>query len=466
MGVAKVFDVVVIGAGPAGCTAACRLAQLGHSVALIEKQAFPREHVGESIPRSVLPLLHVIEADQCISEAGFLQTHSSLIRWTTRAGTILRDAEGEPHFQVQRALFDQLLLEHAKRNGVKVFQPAEAHVRLDDEGKWHTQIKRSGQEFVSPVLLDASGRQVMYGKRKRYSPPTLAVVGYLKEKIQNKAQVSRVEALDNGWLWCAPLANGFVATAAFIDSKWFKHQNGKSLTSVLFEQFAQSHLFQHFLDCPLQSSVRAYDVSVLAAEQTMTQGLIRVGDAALSMDPLSSQGGLMAIASSLQAALLANTLLRYPERRELAERFSEITQFERLQHHLQTLAAFYREKHDETDTSFWRSRADIMPTENLRAPLSSILNRLAVAEKASLRPAPVLAGDVIVEMMALNHPSLEAPIAFVSGSNITGLLKCFNDNPNAGQLLERWSAQIGEPATVKLFSKLWQKRVIVEYDAK
>lgn len=464
MSTALVVDAVVVGAGPAGSTVACRLAQLGHRVVLLERDPFPRAHIGESIPGSVLPLLKIIGADEPIASAGFLRTQYSLIHWANNNGTLRRKAEGTPHLQADRALFDHILLEHARTYGVQVIQPAKVEVSLAENELWHTRIKDSTIEFTSPVLLDASGRRGLGGKRTRCSPPTLAMYGYF-DTDPTQEPVGRIEAIDSGWLWGSPLANGQIATAAFVDSLWLRDHRNQTLESLLRGQFARTRLFQFLAKGRLRSAVLACDASVNIAQDTICDGMIRIGDASLSMDPLSSQGGIMAIASALQAAILANTLLRHPEHRELTEEFARSAQHGRLLQHQRTLSKYYREKHDECDTDFWRIRATHAPKQASQLPLASAECRISLSKASDIKPAPVVFGDIISSATALHHPSLDSPIAYVSGRAINELLDALRDEPSVAQLLERWALRVGEASAVELSSKLWQSGVLTECNA-
>ena len=74
-------EVCVIGGGPAGSALARRLRQLGHSVVIVEKRAFPRPHIGESLVGDVLPLLDVLGVRSQIESAGFLRPEGMFVRW-------------------------------------------------------------------------------------------------------------------------------------------------------------------------------------------------------------------------------------------------------------------------------------------------------------------------------------------------------------------------------------------------
>ena len=113
-------DVVVIGGGPGGSCTASRLADAGLDVVLLERDQFPREHVGESLLPASIPILERLGVMEEVEAAGFV---------TKRGATIVWGAAPEPwswyfseahvrhptSFQVVRAQFDAILLENARR---------------------------------------------------------------------------------------------------------------------------------------------------------------------------------------------------------------------------------------------------------------------------------------------------------------------------------------------------------------
>ncbi|MFP2928180.1 FAD-dependent oxidoreductase, partial [Pyxidicoccus sp. 3LG] len=74
-------EVCVVGGGPAGAALALRLARLGHEVCLVERQAFPRPHLGESLAPGVWPLLDMLDVAEEVRRAGFLPAREALVRW-------------------------------------------------------------------------------------------------------------------------------------------------------------------------------------------------------------------------------------------------------------------------------------------------------------------------------------------------------------------------------------------------
>ena len=160
------FNAIVVGAGPAGCTAALLLARAGWSVALVEKHAFPRRKVcGECIAASNLPLLAALGIGERLDlEAGTQLRQVALMHGSTQVVADL-PANGHKDYLWGRALgretLDTLLLDQARLEGVHVFQPWAVQQFRGNRGDWLCDMREvaTGADRVlrSPVAIDAHG---------------------------------------------------------------------------------------------------------------------------------------------------------------------------------------------------------------------------------------------------------------------------------------------------------------------
>jgi flavin-dependent dehydrogenase len=351
-------DVCVLGGGPAGTTAARCLAQLGYDVCLLERETFPRPRVGESLPAGVLPLLDALGVRDRVERAGFLRPKSALVKWA--APTVERRVHpGPPGLQVDRGRFDLLLLDAAQEAGVRVIQPAiAARPTRRFDGRWSIDLRMAEVAAITAqFIVVATGRQgFLGGKRNRASAATLALYGYWQGTTIEGPE-TRVEAGCEEWVWCAPLADGTVAAAGFIDPKRVAVARSKNLTALYRSALSRSAVARGCLDGSLISDVSACDASCVHTLEPIGEHIIRIGDAGLAMDPLSSQGVQSAIASGLQSATVVNTVLARPSDAATAARFYQERLREKLVRHCATSARFYGEMAEISDHSFWHRRS-------------------------------------------------------------------------------------------------------------
>jgi flavin-dependent dehydrogenase len=160
------FDAVVVGAGPAGSTVAIQLARAGWSVALIERQRFPRRKVcGECIAASNLPLLHALGvADAFDTLAGPALHGVTLLRGDSAVAAVL-PATDDDRFPWGRALgretLDSLMLAQARMAGAIVFQPCAVQSIVGTAGAWHCEVRAAESsaplKLRATVVIDAHG---------------------------------------------------------------------------------------------------------------------------------------------------------------------------------------------------------------------------------------------------------------------------------------------------------------------
>ena len=135
------LDVLIVGGGPAGSTLAALLAKTGFAVAVLEREMFPRYHIGESLVPEVLEVLEESGALPAVEHAGFLRKEGGVFRWGTHPEPwAFRFDEAKDRYrffyayQVLQSMFDKILLDHAAACGAQVFQGATARELLEDLG--------------------------------------------------------------------------------------------------------------------------------------------------------------------------------------------------------------------------------------------------------------------------------------------------------------------------------------------
>ena len=194
----QVFDVCIVGAGISGSTLALELAKLGYQVALIEKDDFPRFHIGCSF--SVGVVTHWIPhfALTNILTQAILPQHQQLhVRWEQQE-VQLKEEKG---CLVDRGVFDSLLTQQCASQGIAVYQ-AKTGGKLSNATTSAWTISFDAKQIQARFLVEATGRKpsVIKTRKEKYLPKLLAVYCFLN----NKQQHSSIDAGSNYWMWKTP----------------------------------------------------------------------------------------------------------------------------------------------------------------------------------------------------------------------------------------------------------------------
>ena len=238
------FDVVVIGGGPAGSTAAAALARAGRSVVLFERDRFPRFHIGESLLASVNDVFDAIGVADRIRAAGFPKKWGAT--FITPDGRVERFADfatsaevpAPQTWQVPRATMDALLLEHAASSGADVRQGHRVlEVAFDDGGATVT-VRPPAIDGAAPpativrarVVVDASGRAGLLSRAfsLRVDEPALANVaifshyaGVPRNAGRRAGDIRVVARRDPGWFWLIPISDDLMSVGVVLPQSVF-----------------------------------------------------------------------------------------------------------------------------------------------------------------------------------------------------------------------------------------------------
>jgi flavin-dependent dehydrogenase len=317
------FDFAVAGGGPAGSSAAISLGQLGHSVVLLERETFPRFHIGESLLSTANDAFAALGVAKKIESAGFPEKWGArLFTHDGQSGryvdfTNVREVTRAQTYQVCRQEFDRILLERAREVGVDVreacnvtgceFTPDAAILDMA------SRVDGATSRVQVRALVDATGRGGLLARKfnLRTEEPRLANIAIFSHYTNvprlegpRPDDIRLIARNDAGWFWLIPISKELTSVGVVLPKDLYRRlANGDSPKETLNRTIADTPIVAELMrEARREWAVRvekdfSYSASAYAGDRW-----ILAGDAGSFLDPVFSTGVSIAMESGIEAA--------------------------------------------------------------------------------------------------------------------------------------------------------------------
>lgn len=356
-------DILIIGGGIAGCIAAISLVG-DYQVTLIDKLAEPQERIGESLApaaQRILKELDLLEDLETKMDALYLNNLGMQSFWGRSQVQIVDHLRNPDGFvkSLDRKAFEAFLRKAAEERGVHCIWDSKLY-KSDYDVAWKVQIKPNDSNskalhISASFVIDASGRQSHFARSlsiKRQVEDKL-VACWISLPNTKENTMSTISASENGWWYSAVVPNNKRVIAFHTDSDLIDKNELKTLEALLV--LARQN--QEITDLLEEDKALIKFHGTVAAnstrlEQVAGQHWAAIGDAAVSFDPLSSQGMFNAMASAMQlSALIRQSELTGDLEKNYTHQINQIWE-----HYLNHRRLFYQAETRWQNAEFWKRR--------------------------------------------------------------------------------------------------------------
>jgi len=414
--------IVILGAGPAGAAVALGLRRMGYAVTLVSE--WRRFAALEGVSVRVLEALRGAGLQQALAQAALPSQRQ--VNWN-----------GQQHAQnveylLDRPTFDRGLREDLRLAGVDLVEGRVLSVQTCATGH---QIEIDGHEsLVADFLVEARGRQApTLGKGLR-GPETVSLLNRWQGTPGSTA--SAVESLADGWAWMARRADGQCYWQWTVDVASAGLPGKAMLLDYCRQKRGESAVARVFFggEPELDVQLHARSSTAILHPQVCDDNWIRVGDAAMAVDPLSGNGIFQSLSSALQAPTVINTLLCKPERAALARRFHQQRVEQLFLRFARIGRDFYADEQRWLDQPFWQARR-LWPDAEI-AHAEADFNALRIERAPVLRDGFVDEAEVVI--------TVDQPLGIwhVQGVEVAPLVRRLRSEP-AEQVLAGLTTEQG-----------------------
>lgn len=502
-----VVDVAIIGAGPAGLCAALRLQQLGYRVAIIERSPlWPRSQIGEALTPGIKNIIDLLDANDALNGVALRTGLPVYLRWHERTPELRQQTDAA---MVDRGQFDAALLQLAAARGITVLRPAKVSSSHGTLGQWCLNLditQATGDVMRCAVhtryVMQATGRTGPHAHILPCAPRLMTIWADWKGHDQRPVKTgtlghqTRVEALEQAWLWSSPLANGGLRVMLLCDPASDPANPASPRTPMaerLQAQCRASTLFSELVE-PLAQGTAGDIQACLATPyldyRSWHDGWFKLGDCAFALDPISSSGVEKAMRFSLQAVIALHTLdqAQSDSERTLAQDFFRQRLLEACARHSLWTEGYYAQSWCHS-APFWQARAHFAPAAAPTSQAHSLLadlqaERAAQQARASSAVAPralpawhaqqliswdaqvhtvevpCVVDDRVMLRPALHHPNLANPIAFLENEPLLPHLTMLHQPSSLTAVLTQLNQRMAMPKAQRLLGSLWQQGLL------
>ena len=323
------YDAIVVGAGPAGSAAGAVLAEKGHDVLIVEKEKFPRYHVGESLmPFCYFPLKRLGLVEKLQQSAN---PRKFCVQFVRQNGSVSQpfyffqhmDHPASTTWQVWRSEFDEMLLDKARENGASVLEETKAKALLKDGERvvgTRVQSKELGElRLNAPLVVDASGRDCFAAIREQWMErdPKLKKIsiwtyykGAMRDPGLDEGATTVAYLPNKGWFWYIPLSGDVVSVGIVAEHEYLYDGSTKDLAEIFNREIKNNAwIEEHLAQGQQYGEYRVTGEFSYRNKFCAVDGLVLAGDALGFLDPVFSSGVFLALKSGVMLADAADVAL-------------------------------------------------------------------------------------------------------------------------------------------------------------